>query len=157
VAPFPVDEPVYDAAAPITLIEADVLMIPKGCRHPEAAFEFVKFTQRREVHEKLAAGHCKPSGLSSVSADFIPNHPHKYIKVHNDLMQSPRARIQPRTRAWKEYNDLVMAAFEAIWSGADVSLQLAQAQARTQKVMDLSAERLRERRLSFAGEREFIA
>ena len=151
VAPFPVDEQTYDASQPITLIEADVLMIPKGCPHPEAAFEFVKFTQRRDIHEKLSQGHCKPSGLRSVSDIFIATHPHRYIKVHNDLMQSPRARIQPRTRAWKEYNDLIMAAFDAIWAGADVQSQLNQVQARTQRVIDLSAQRLKQRRLSVAG------
>lgn len=146
VAPFPVDETVYDPAQPISMIEADVLMIPKGCPHPEEAFEFLLFTQRRDVHERLAAEQCKPSGLRSVSPDFVPSHPHPYIKIHNDLMQSPRARVQPRTRAWKEYNDLITAAFEAIWAGADVAKELGKVQSRVQDVIDASAVRLRQRR-----------
>lgn len=146
VAPLPVEESVYDPAQPISMIEADVLMIPKGCPHPEEAFEFLLFTQRREVHERLAAEHCKPSGLRGVSADFVRTHPHPYIKVHNDLMQSPRARVQPRTRAWKEYNDLVTAAFDSIWAGADVARELNKVQSRVQEVIDASALRLRQRR-----------
>ena len=77
-----------------------LLMIPKGCPHPEEAFEFLLFTQRRDVHERLAAEHFKPSGLRSVSPEFVSKHPHPFIQVHNDLMQSPRARVQPRTRTW---------------------------------------------------------
>ncbi len=146
VVPFPVDESAYDPAQPITLIEADVLMIPKGCPHPEEAFEFLRFTQRRDVHEKLAAAQCKPSGLRSVSPDFIKSHPHPFVQVHNDLMQSPRARVQPRTRAWKEYNDLITAAFDSIWAGADVPTELTKVQSRVQEVIDASALRLRQRR-----------
>ena len=146
VAPLPVDAAVYDPAQPITMIEADVLMIPKGCPHPEEAFEFLLFTQRREVHERLAAEHFKPSGLRSVSPEFVSRHPHPFIKVHNDMMQSPRARVQPRTRTWKEYSDLINGAFDAIWKGDDVGRQLTTVQSRIQSVIDDSAARLRQRR-----------
>ncbi len=145
-APMPVDENLYDPSNPITMIEADVLMVPKGSPNPEAALEFLLFTQRRDVHEKLASDQCKPSGLRSVSDEFVPRHPHRYIAMHNSLMQSSRARIQPRSRVWKQYNDMMIAAFEAIWSGADVATELRRVQSRVQEVIDLSATRLKQRR-----------
>jgi multiple sugar transport system substrate-binding protein len=145
-SPMPVEEAVYDEKNPITMIEADVLMVPKGSPNPEAALEFLLFTQRRDVHEKLASDQCKPSGLRSVSPEFVAKHPHKYIAMHNALMQSPRARIQPRTRAWKQYNDMMIAAFEAIWGGAEVGTTLRGVQTRVQEVIDVSAERLKQRR-----------
>lgn len=151
-APMPVEERVYDEAQPITMIEADVLMVPKGSPNPEAALEFLLFTQRRDVHERLASDQCKPSGLRSVSAEFVAHHPHRYIAMHNVLMQSSRARIQPRTRAWKQYNDMMIAAFEAIWAGADVKATLMGVQSRVQEVVDLSAERLKQRRSASVGE-----
>jgi multiple sugar transport system substrate-binding protein len=151
-AAMPVDEAVYDEASPITLIEADVLMVPRRSPNAEAAAEFLLFTQRRDVHERLAMEQCKPSGLRSVSEAFETDHPHPYIALHNDLMQSSRARIQPRTRAWKQYNDMMIAAFEAIWGGADVGMELRRVEARVQEVIELSAERLRRRREARLGD-----
>jgi multiple sugar transport system substrate-binding protein len=145
-APMPVEDGLYDPTHPITMIEADVLMVPRGSPNPEAAFEFLIFTQRRDVHERLATEQCKPSGLRSISAEFVAKHPHKFIAMHNALMQSSRAKIQPRTRVWKQYNDMMIAAFEAIWGGADVGTELRRVQSRVQEVIDLSAVRLKQRR-----------
>src|ERR1019366_5899580 len=39
---------------PVTLAQSDVVVIPKGARHPREAFEFICYLQRQDVAEKLA-------------------------------------------------------------------------------------------------------
>jgi ABC-type glycerol-3-phosphate transport system substrate-binding protein len=135
--PVPVDESVYDPAAPLGMLEADVLMIPRGCPHPEEAYEFLAFTQRREVQEKLAYLHCKSSPMRDLSPGFMENHPSpRCVGVHDAVVRSPRAAILPQTRAWQQMADLTNGAFDAIWNGAEVSGVLAGIQSRAQENVD---------------------
>ncbi len=89
------------AARGVGLVECDVLMIPRGCPHPEEAAEYVKFTQRPEVQESLCREHAKPSPLASESAGFRDGHPNPFVGVFSGLIASPKAFILPLTRAWK--------------------------------------------------------
>lgn len=141
VAAAPVPESAPNAEAPTGLLEADVLMIPRGCRHPEEAFRFLAFMQRREIQEQLARLHCKPSPLAEQSPEFLALHPSPTIGVHQRIVASPRARILPRTRVWKAYSDLIVSAFDAVWSGADPSAELSRVAGRAQVLMDAAAAR----------------
>ncbi|MBC7771922.1 MAG: extracellular solute-binding protein [Pyrinomonadaceae bacterium] len=145
-APVPVDEDVYDPSAPLGMLEADVLMIPRGCPHPEEAYAFLAFTQRRGVQEKLAYLHCKSSPMRRLSPGFMENHPSpRCVGVHDAVVRSPRATILPQTRAWQQMADLTNGAFDAIWNGAEPASVLARIQSRAQENVD-KAEAMKRRR-----------
>ncbi len=115
VAPFPVDESIYDPAAPVGLLDGDVLVIPRGARDPEASFQFIAFTQRPENIELLSAAHGKNSPLVSQSADFERGHVNRFVRVHSKVANSPRAFTFPRTRTWQEYQAEFDAAMQRMW------------------------------------------
>jgi len=149
-APAPVASAIYDPARPVGMIEADVLMIPRGCPHPEEAFEFLAYTQRRDVQERLATMHAKSSPMRESTPGFLANHPNPAVRVHDAVMKSPRAVVLPQTRAWQQMADLTNGAFDSIWKGADVRATLAGMQARAQDLVDRS-ESLRRRREESSG------
>lgn len=148
-APAPVVADQYDPAHPTGLLEADVLMIPRGCANPEAAFEFVQFVQEQSIQEQLATDHCKSSPLHAVSDGFTRDHPNPYVAVHDAIAKSPNVATSPRTRIWKQYSDMIGSAFEAIWAGADVTDQLRTTEARVQELLDTVARRREQRRSRF--------
>jgi ABC-type glycerol-3-phosphate transport system substrate-binding protein len=135
-----------DEDRPAGLLEADVLMIPRGARHAEEAYAFVRYMQRREVQEALCRMHHKPSPLAEVSPGFIEGHPSPCIGVHERIAKSPRANILPRTRVWKAYADLIASAFDAVWSGAEAGPALRRVEARAQALLDREAARRAARR-----------
>lgn len=139
VVPFPVSQNVYDPAAPIGLIDTDVLVIPTGSRHPEAAMEFIAFTQQQHIVEMLSTVHCKNSTLAEVSPDFIAKHPNKGISTFAAIASSPRGFRCPPTRTWLQFKDLCDALMQQVWTqkGEPAKL-LAAAQARTQSILDVS-------------------
>jgi multiple sugar transport system substrate-binding protein len=135
-----------DEARPAGLLEADVLMIPRGARYPEEAYAFVRYMQRREVQEVLCRMHYKPSPLAEVSPGFVEAHPNPCIGVHERIAKSPRANILPRTRVWKAYADLIASAFDAVWSGAEAGPVLRRVESRTQALLEREAARRAARR-----------
>lgn len=143
--PIPADSSCFDPEEPVGLLEADVLMVPRGCKHPEAAFEFVAWMQRPEVQESLAAMHCKSSPMRSVSEGFVVNHPNRAVKAFDRVAKSPRVMTLPQTRVWQPYSDMTIGAFDRIWSGAEVAIVLGEVQSRAQVLVD-RANALRNRR-----------
>jgi ABC-type glycerol-3-phosphate transport system substrate-binding protein len=89
VAPFP---SVVGGPKLVTYAGADVLVIPRGARHPREAFEFIAYVNRQDVMEKLCQLHCKNSPLAKVSDSFIRTHPNPYIDVFERLAASPNAQ-----------------------------------------------------------------
>ncbi|MDX2130930.1 MAG: ABC transporter substrate-binding protein [Planctomycetota bacterium] len=146
VAPFPVAPGLSDPAAPVGLIDTDVLVIPRGARHPEASMEFVAWTQRQDMTELLASAHCKPSPLASTSPAFRATHPNRGIGVHYDIFQSPRAFVPPQTRAWQQFKDEVDTMVQRLWR-LEVSPEAAlpPLERRTQGFIDRAAEERRRR------------
>ncbi|MEM9082024.1 MAG: ABC transporter substrate-binding protein [Planctomycetota bacterium] len=117
VAPFPVAESVYGDGSPAGLLDADVLVIPKGAKDPEASMEFIAFVQREEHIASLSAAHCKNAPLRDMPESFYANHKHRFVRVHDAIANSPRAYHFPRTRAWPQYQDAMHTAFYSVWSG----------------------------------------
>ena len=146
VAPIPVDAPLLDPAAPIGLVDTDVLLIPRGTRHPEASMEFLKYTQRQDIVEELSLAHFKNSVLTSCSPEFQAHHPNKGIAVHNQIAGSPRAYVAPRTRVWPLFNRELDDIFHRTWNleGTPADL-LANAQRRVQSAMDNARTQARRR------------
>ncbi|MGE3108430.1 MAG: extracellular solute-binding protein [Phycisphaerales bacterium] len=138
--PVPVEESVFDPERPLGMLEADVIMIPRGCPHPEEAYEFFCYLQRRDVQERLAVMHCKSSPMRECSPGFMQTHPNPSVAVFDKIVKSDRAIVLPQTRSWQAIADLTSGAFEEIWRGADVEKTLAAVQRRAQGLLDKSAE-----------------
>ncbi len=146
VAPFPVHESVYDPKRPIGLLNGDVLVIPRGAKHPEASFEFIAFTQRPENIEALSIAHGKNSPLIEHSPGFERASVNKYVAVHAQVARSDRAFVFPRTRTWQQYASEFDAATQGmlrLQSPATEALARVRVAAQTQ--LDRTAEARRRR------------
>ena len=101
--PFP-----YPAGHPelafTTSADADVLVIPKGSRHPEEAFAFLQYLTTQPVLEKLCLGQQKFTPLKAVTDHFWRVHPNPYIRLFRELGMSKNAFSIPQTGIWNEYN-----------------------------------------------------
>ncbi|MFT3684680.1 MAG: ABC transporter substrate-binding protein [Phycisphaerales bacterium] len=115
VAPMPCAAAAYDERNPVALVDTDVLCIPRGAKHPEAAMKFVAFTQRQEITERLALAHCKICPLVKASDGFLRSHKNRGLVVHNALADSGRAFVVPKTRAWPEMKDDFDATVQKMW------------------------------------------
>lgn len=146
--PVPVVDELVDEARPRGLLEADILVIPRGCPHPEEAYRFLLFMQSQEVQEELALAHCKPSPFVALSPGFMQRHPNRGIAVFDAIAKSPNVQVLPRTRAWKQYSDLLTSSFDAIWGGADAGAEMTAVQARAQGLIDAAVQMRRAREVS---------
>lgn len=147
VAPFPhpADRPDLRNS---TLIETDTLVIPRDSRHPQEAFEFIRFVQQQEIMEELCLGQRKFSPLKNVSEEFWAKHPHPHIRLFRDLALSENAFTTPKVGVWYEYVREMRAALDAIDS---LSTPPREALAEVRKRMQVSLDRERrsiERRLA---------
>jgi len=111
-APFPAKDP--KAHPLVTIVDADVLAIPKGARHPREAFEFIRYVNQQGPMEKLCLGQRKFSPLIKVSDEFMKHHPNPYIQTFIDLAKSPDALHAPRLPIWGEYNDEMNVAIDRV-------------------------------------------
>ncbi|HVU23253.1 MAG TPA: ABC transporter substrate-binding protein [Opitutus sp.] len=110
VTAFPAAPGVADGA-PMTLVISDMLVIPRGAKHPHEAFEFLRYTQRQDVAEKLARLQRKFTALREVSPSFFAHHPNPAIHFFADLARSPEARAVPRLTIWRDYDiEMTVAA-----------------------------------------------
>ena len=97
--------------APRTLVVSDMVVIPRGSKHPREAFEFICYLQRQEVAEKLARAQQKFTALREVSPDFISHHPNPAIGTFIELARSPNAVPVPRLSNWREFDiEMTIAA-----------------------------------------------
>jgi ABC-type glycerol-3-phosphate transport system substrate-binding protein len=110
--------------APFTNVEGDMLVIPRGAKHPREAWEFLKFTNscnpRASTREELSGIELtcylqeKTSPLREWSPFFTNHHPHPYITVFRELARSPRAYHVPYMGVWSEYMREINAAFDRV-------------------------------------------
>jgi len=139
--PYPADRP--DLAC-TTVNECDTLVIPKDARHPDEAFEFIAFVQSQKAMELLCMGQRKHTPLRKVSAEFWDKHPHPYVRLFYDLAFSPNNATALKLGIWSEFNDEMIAAFDAIWTCSQTPEEvLATVQKRMQKRLDREMRRMR--------------
>jgi multiple sugar transport system substrate-binding protein len=121
----------------VSYCSVDTLVIPRGARHPDAAFEFMAYLARQDVMEKLCTLHCKSSPLRLVSHDFLAHHPNPYITVFEELSASPNARFAPQTPMWEQLKkELDDAAQSVSRLDADPRTALVAAEERMQEKWD---------------------
>ena len=110
VAPMPTKN-----KAPITIVDTDCILIPKGSKHPKEAFEFIKWLIQPENLEELCTLQGKFSPLIySDRVDFIKKHPHPYIKIFIDLAKSKSATFFPQNTFYEQYRRELKRAFESV-------------------------------------------
>ena len=126
--PHPADRP--DLAGQ-TVVDSDVLCIPRGAKHPKEAFEFIAFVQRQDQMERLCSAHGKNSPLMKVSEKFFKNHPNRYIRLFDKLARSPLAFHTPKTGIFPQLSAEVTNAYQEVSTGGKTPKQaLADAQKR---------------------------
>jgi len=111
-APFPSSDPVRYPN--VTIAESDVLVIPRGAKHPDEAFEFIKYVHTRPALEKLNLGQRKFSPRLEYSDDFVKRHPNPAIEVFIELAKSPQARRTPQLAMWFEYKSELLVAADRV-------------------------------------------
>jgi len=117
VASFPSSDP--EKFKDVTIVEADVLVIPAGAKHPREAFEFIKYVNSQKPMEKLCTGQWKFSPLRVCSPEFLRDHPNPRIKDYIELAKSPNAMTGPRLATGAEYASDMKNAVGKIWSGKE--------------------------------------
>lgn len=98
----------------VAYTEADVLVIPKGAKHPDEAFEFIKFVNTQKGMEMLTNGQRKFSPLSKVSPGFYKNHKNPYIHIFRKLAESPNVFTAPKLTILQEYQREMGNAYDII-------------------------------------------
>lgn len=126
-APFP--GPAGTPNDPVTLAQADVLIIPRDCPHPEEAWKFISYVNSRgdpddphaplEGMEIVCLGQGKNTPFKSTSTLFRQKHRHESLQVFMDLAGSRNAIIEPMMPMWNEYREACISSFEELWTKGD--------------------------------------
>ncbi len=101
VAAFPSAVP-GERGKDVSYNETDVLVIPRGAKHPREAFEFMAYLQRPEVMEKLGKLTGKHSVLKTNSESWVYTHRNPYVDVFDRLAASPNAVAIDQTPIYTE-------------------------------------------------------
>ncbi|NQT51079.1 extracellular solute-binding protein, partial [bacterium] len=144
-APFPCAQQGKDS---VSIADADVIVIPRGSRHPDEAWEFVKFSNSQKGMEILCNGQRKFSPLATVSDRFWEQHEHPYIKLFSDLAKGPSVATAPQTGALNRYQEELRVAFDRVRNlNATPQEALGAVRERVQQALDRELRRLRRRGL----------
>ncbi|MCX6382730.1 MAG: ABC transporter substrate-binding protein [Armatimonadetes bacterium] len=109
--PHPKDRP---DLANWTIVDEDVIVIPRGAKHPNEAFEFIKFLESQKGMELLCLGQRKQSPLAKMSDEFVKKHPNPFIKLFANLPKGNNNFVTPAIGIWPEYLAELNSAFESI-------------------------------------------
>jgi maltose-binding protein MalE len=106
------------------VVEADVLAIPRGAKHPREAWEFIKYVNtinpkaqsREELRgmELLCFLQEKFSPMKEWSPYFQTHHPHPYIDRFRKAANSPHSVATPKIGIWPEYSRELSAVFDTV-------------------------------------------
>ena len=142
VVPFPTAEGV---AGPRSLLDADVIAIPRGCKHPEAAWQFVLHSQTRGL-ATLCRLQGKHMPVKNPPALYREGHPNLELDVFEKVAASPHSFLLPRISVWQEYQNELNRAFEHVWSWPITESQLAglSVEARQKKIDELCDAEIRQ-------------
>jgi ABC-type glycerol-3-phosphate transport system substrate-binding protein len=138
-APFPVPAD-HPGLYGVSMAEADVIEIPKDSKHPEEAFEFIKYVSSQEGMELLCSGQKKFSPLKNVSDKFWREHPHPFIRMFRDLSMSPHVFATPKVGVWNEYGRELNAGVDVIQNlTRSPKVALDEVEVRVQTALDRNA------------------
>ena len=112
VAPFPTASGV---PYPMSYLDADVIAMPRGCKHPEEAWRFIDFAQREGL-EILCRMQGKHMPIRHPPKLFRQGHPNLELDVFEAVAASPHSFVRPLLPIWREYQDELTRAFDHIWN-----------------------------------------
>lgn len=132
--PYPADRPDLKGR---TFADLDILVIPRGAKHPKEAFEFIKYVQSQKGMETLCLGQTKHSPLAKSSPDFYAKHPNPYIRLFTDLPKNAVVVSPPKIAIWPEYSSELRNAFDQVFiEGRDPQEALTNVKNRMQPALD---------------------
>jgi ABC-type glycerol-3-phosphate transport system substrate-binding protein len=141
--PYPADRP---DLANSTLIDEDVLVIPRGSRHVKEAFDFISFVESQKGMEMLCMGQRKHTPLVDVSPEFYAHHPNPFIKLFSTLPRGKNTYFPPKIGIWPEYTSEMNVAFDQVQLLKKTPKEALQdVQDRMQPKLDEYLERLKQR------------
>jgi ABC-type sugar transport system permease subunit/ABC-type glycerol-3-phosphate transport system substrate-binding protein len=111
-APFP---SATSSEEPVTIVNSDMLVIPRGAKHPKEAFEFIRYLAQQEPIEKLSLLHGKTSPLLDVSETFFERHKNPYIRMFQTLSRSKNTIHFPYISVWNQLTSEFATAFDRVW------------------------------------------
>ena len=143
-APFPLPKD-QKSKGDFTFVDADVMVIPRGAKHPKEAFEFMNYVASQKGMERFVLGQRKHSPLLQISPDFYAKHPNPYIKLFSDLPRGHHNFMFPKLGIWPEYQAEINSAVQEITSNENVSVKAVfdRVQARMQPKLDQYLERVK--------------
>ncbi|MEP6754915.1 MAG: extracellular solute-binding protein, partial [Chthonomonadales bacterium] len=109
--PYPADRP---DLVNNTIVDLDIIGIPRGAKHPKEAFEFIKFLQSVKGMEMLCLKHGKHTPLMKTSLGYFETHPNPDVRLFADLAQGKATVSPPKLGIWPEYKDALGAAFDEV-------------------------------------------
>ncbi len=141
VAPFPT---VSDVKGPMTSIDSDLIVIPRGCRHPEEAWAFIYWVQTKGL-SIICRQQGKHLPVRNPPADFLAGHPNPYLKIFEEVGELPQSYPMPTNVIWMEYKDRLNSMFEAVWNWVppEDKLRGLSGRARQKKIEALCEENIR--------------
>lgn len=157
VAAWPARGAAFTADSPFTLTDADLIVIPRGARHPKESWEFLRYlashNPRAQTRAELQGIEIvcmlqeKTSPLREWSPYFTDHHPHRHVKFFRQLESSAGARHLPSSGVWQEYARELTTAAERIYlleATPEQALALVQSRMETSwSLHQLSLERQR--------------
>jgi multiple sugar transport system substrate-binding protein len=121
VAPWPAAVP---GVNDFTMADSDMLIIPRGAKHPQEAWEFLRYVSNPNLGaknidelsgvERLCYLQQKGSPLVQWSPFFTDHNPNPYIGVFRKLADSPHATTTPQMGIWDEYQRNLNLAFDKV-------------------------------------------
>jgi multiple sugar transport system substrate-binding protein len=109
--PYPKDRP---DLANHSYINEDILAIPRGAKHPDEAFAFIKYIQRQDVMERLCDAQGKNTALAKVSENFFKNHQNREIRFFDRLARSSSIIPTPQIGIFPQIKSELSVAFQEI-------------------------------------------
>lgn len=141
--PYPADRPDLKDG---TFIDEDVLVIPRGAKHPNEAFDFIRFIESQKGMEMLCALQRKHTPLIEVSAGYTQRTGNPFIKLFHDLPMGKNTYFPPKLGIWPEYSQELNDAFDRVTlMQATPQEALDAVKAHMQPKLDEYLERLRAR------------
>lgn len=142
--PYPKDRPDLKGH---TIIDQDIFVVVKGCKHRAEAITFLKYMQSTGPMEKLCLGQKKSSPLRVKTPEFWAKHENPYIHLFDDMAYHPKAFATPKTAIWAEYQAEIANMMDEVQLLKVTPLQaLKNVDARMQPKLEQYEKRLEARR-----------
>ena len=114
-AAFPCDK--YVSGREVTTVGDDLIVIPRGSKHPKEAFEFMKFLNSRKQLENICLAHRKFTPLRKASKAFYEKHSNPAIKTLQKLANNKAAVSASKLPVLQQFEGDFGLAFERAFLG----------------------------------------